>query len=108
VIDFTILQQDGYDDIDAATPLARQRYMANTVLGVCERSFSFDDFEEVGGYFRKVINLLKQMNYQVFESDRFKELEAELQVMLNERGVAPPRANGQSSPVGTTDVKVSG
>lgn len=85
VVDFVLLQQDGFDPIDASTPLERQQYMANKVLDVCNSSFSFDDFEKVTGYFRKVTNILKQMNYQEFKNDRFKQLEADLEKLLSER-----------------------
>lgn len=82
VIDFVLLQQDGFDKIDASTPLKRQKYMANKVLDICNSSFEFENFEEVNTFFKKVINHMKQMNYQEFESERFKQLEHELEEML--------------------------
>ena len=85
VIDFAILQQDAYDAIDASTPLRRQQYMVNSVLAICDTAYLFDDFEEIDKYFKKIINLLRQMNYQGFHSPRFKELEAEIETMLAER-----------------------
>ncbi len=85
VIDFVILQQDGFDDIDASTPMDRQQFMLNKVLNVCETDFQFEGFEEVFGYFRKVINLFKQMNYQEFQCDEFKSLESELDLLIDEK-----------------------
>jgi V/A-type H+-transporting ATPase subunit A len=85
IIDFVILQQDGFDDIDASTPMDRQQFMLNKVLKVCETDFQFESFEEVFGYFRKIINLFKQMNYQEFQSDEFKERESELEQLIAER-----------------------
>ncbi|MFP4520677.1 MAG: V-type ATP synthase subunit A [Fibrobacterota bacterium] len=85
VIDFIILQQDGFDKIDSASPIKRQRYMLNKVLDVCETEFSFDSFEEVGSYFKKMINIFKQMNYQEFESEGFKQKENELSDLIKER-----------------------
>ncbi len=85
VIDFCILQQDAFDKIDASTSLERQQYMVNLVLGICDSSFAFDNFEEVTKYFKKVINLIKQMNYQEFQNDSFNELEGELNKLLDER-----------------------
>jgi V/A-type H+-transporting ATPase subunit A len=78
VIDFAILQQDAFNDIDASTPMERQAYMVNIVMNICRHSFDFDNFEQVGSFFVKIINLLKQMNYQEFQSDEFKKLKAEL------------------------------
>ncbi len=78
IIDFVILQQDAFDSVDASTPLIRQKYVVNKVLSVCDSQFNFDHFEQVSSFFRKVINLMKQMNYQEFQSDKFKAIEQEL------------------------------
>ncbi|MCX8042789.1 MAG: V-type ATP synthase subunit A [Desulfobacterota bacterium] len=85
VIDFTLLQQDAFDAIDASTPIKRQQYMVNKVLDVCSRSFAFDNFEEVGAFFRRIINIFRQMNYQEFMSERFRQLEAQLETVMQER-----------------------
>ena len=85
VIDFVMLQQDGFDKIDASTPLKRQHYMANKVLDICNSSFEFDNFEEVNTFFKKAINIMKQMNYSEFESDAFKKHESELDQLLAKR-----------------------
>jgi V/A-type H+/Na+-transporting ATPase subunit A len=83
LIDFVILQQDAFDKIDASTPLKRQEYMLHSVLDVCKREFHFEDFEEVSDFFKEVINLYKQMNYQEFESSSFKEYLEKLNSALN-------------------------
>lgn len=85
ILDFCILQQDAFDKIDASTPLERQKYMVNLILDVCNSSFQFNNFEEVNAYFRRVINQIKQMNYQVFQSDTFKQMEIDLKKLLEEK-----------------------
>jgi len=85
LIDFVILQQDAFDDIDASTPMKRQQFMLNKVLNVVGKEFSFNNFEEVGSYFKKVINEFKQMNYSEFESEKFKRHEEELEKMISEQ-----------------------
>ncbi|MFW5754998.1 MAG: V-type ATP synthase subunit A [Tangfeifania sp.] len=85
LIDFVILQQDAFDDIDASTPMKRQQYMLNKVLNVVGKEFSFNNFEEVGSYFKKVINEFKQMNYSEFESEKFKRHEEELEKIISEQ-----------------------
>jgi V/A-type H+-transporting ATPase subunit A len=85
IIDFIILQQDAFDKIDASCPIERQKYIVNKVLGICDTEYEFDSFELVNGYFRKVINLLRQMNYQEFQSEKFNELESELESLIAER-----------------------
>ncbi|MBT3384695.1 MAG: V-type ATP synthase subunit A [Prolixibacteraceae bacterium] len=87
VIDFVILQQDAFDKVDASTPIKRQRYMMNKVLDVYKTEFKFDSFEEVNPYYKKIINVFKQMNYSEFHSDKFKKFEDELQEVIKERAV---------------------
>jgi V/A-type H+-transporting ATPase subunit A len=87
VIDFVILQQDAFDKIDASTPINRQQYMLEKVLNINKTLFSFEHFEEVNPYFKKIINVLKQMNYSEFESEQFKKFEKELEEILNEKAV---------------------
>jgi len=92
VIDFVILQQDAFDKVDASTPLKRQQYVANKVLSICDAKFNFEGFEEIGIYFKRVINLLRQMNYLEFQCDKYNELERELDKLLAER-VSEPLAH---------------
>lgn len=88
VIDFVILQQDAFDKTDCSSPMARQKDMLEKVLNVCKTDFDFDGFEEVNPYFKRVINIFKQMNYSLYQSDDFKKYEAELTEILNERRIA--------------------
>jgi len=88
VIDFVILQQDAFDKTDASTPIVRQREMLGRVLDVCRADFSFDGFEEVNPYFKRVINVFKQMNYSGFQSSDYEKYAAELEEILAERRIA--------------------
>ncbi len=85
VVDFVILQQDAFDKIDASTSIARQQYMMDKVLAVYNAKFSFESFEEVNPYFKRMINVFKQMNYSEFQSEAFKKFEAELEGIVKER-----------------------
>ena len=85
LIDFVILQQDAFDNIDGSTAMERQKYMLNMVLGVVRSEFNFDTFEEVNPYFKRVINGFKQMNYSEYQSEAFKKYEAEVNEIINER-----------------------
>jgi len=85
VVDFVILQQDAFDKIDSSTPMNRQQYMMDKVLDVYHSNFNFDTFEEVNPYFKRIINIFKQMNYSEFESDKFNKFELELREIINER-----------------------
>ncbi|MBR4792917.1 MAG: V-type ATP synthase subunit A [Bacteroidaceae bacterium] len=88
LIDFIVLQQDAFDEIDAVTPMERQVTIVDRVIGICRSEFKFDTFLEVIDYFKKVINLCKQMNYQPFESEKYFEYGKQLEELLAERRTA--------------------
>jgi V/A-type H+/Na+-transporting ATPase subunit A len=71
LLDFIILQQDAFDAIDAMTPLVRQMDMVELVLGICDREFGFEHFEEISRFFKKLINTLRQMNYAAYNSEEY-------------------------------------
>ena len=85
LIDFVILQQDAFDVVDAVCPLERQEYMMDMVVSICHSEFKFDTFLEVMDYFKKMINILKQMNYTKFNSKEFNEFDAQCKQMLSEK-----------------------
>ena len=68
LIDFVILQQDAFDEVDSVTPMERQEEIVNMVIDVCHTEFKFDNFVEVMEYFKKMINICKQMNYSNLEN----------------------------------------
>lgn len=85
VIDFVILQQDAFDEIDAVTPLERQEDLLNLVIDICHTEFAFDSFLEVMDFFKKLINLCKQMNYAPFKSEKFTEYKKQIAALIEER-----------------------
>jgi V/A-type H+-transporting ATPase subunit A len=84
VIDFALIQQDAFDPIDRYASVERQEYGLKVVKDICDRHFSFDSFEKVAPYFKKLINSLKQMNFCDFNSEEFKKFEVELQSNLKD------------------------
>lgn len=85
LLDFTILQQDAFDAIDANCPLERQQMMLNLAIDICRAEFDLNQFTEVMDYFKRVINVLRQMNYSEYKSDRFYKYEQELNALIAER-----------------------
>ena len=82
VIDYVILQQDAFDEIDAVTSLERQEEILNLVTEICEIDFKFDNFLEVVDYFKKMINLCKQMNYSEYKSAQYDDYVAQIKAMV--------------------------
>ena len=71
LVDFIILQQDGFDPVDSLCPMDRQRFMLDLVLEVCDKEYDFEDFEKCREFFKNLINELRQMNYSVYNSEQF-------------------------------------
>jgi len=84
LIDFVILQQDAFDATDSVTPLERQEYMMKRVIDICHQDFAFDNFSEVTDYFKRLINVLKQMNYSEFRSEQFENYSRQAETLLQE------------------------
>ncbi len=88
LIDFVVLQQDAFDEVDAVTPLERQQDILGLVTDICRSEFEFEDFTEVTDFFKKVINLCKQMNYSEYKSEKYNNHQAQLQELLATRKTA--------------------
>ena len=78
LVDFVILQQDAFDDIDANCPIDRQKYMFDFVMEMCRKQYEFADFEECSAFFKNLINLFKQLNYTVWQSEEFAKYEEKI------------------------------
>ncbi len=85
VIDYVVLQQDAFDEVDAVTPLERQEDILDLVVEICRADYEFDNFLEVMDYFKKLINLCKQMNYAEFKSEKFEDYKRQIRAMVEEK-----------------------
>ena len=79
LVDFVILQQDAFDDIDANCPIERQKMMSEMVLDICRKDFGFADFEECAQFFKGLINLFRQMNYSEWQSAKFNDYKQQIE-----------------------------
>lgn len=86
LIDFAFLQQDAFDAIDAVTPMERQKFMLDLILDICGRQFKFEDYENCRAYFKQMINLMRQMNYSEWQSEKFNGYLKQLEQLLSENG----------------------
>ena len=85
LIDFVILQQDAFDEIDANCPIERQKMMFEMVLDICNKTFDFADFEECSKFFKTLINLFRQMNYAEWQSEKFADYRSQIEALVNEQ-----------------------
>jgi V/A-type H+-transporting ATPase subunit A len=85
VIDNILLQQDAFDLVDSRTPQERQKFMVDHILEMLNTDFSFEGFDEVRPFFKKVINIYKQMNYKFFKNEEFEQFRSQLEQLVNEK-----------------------
>ena len=84
-IDFVILQQDSFDDVDAVSSIERQKNILDLVIDVCRTNLEFDNFNDVAAFFKELINVGRQMNYSEYESDKFNDYYNQLQEMISSK-----------------------
>lgn len=84
VIDYVILQQDAFDEIDAVTPLSRQEEILDLVTAICKKEYEFATFQDVVDYFKKLINICKQMNYSAYKSEQYEQYVAQIKEMIKD------------------------
>ncbi len=87
LIDFIVLQQDAFDEVDAVTPIERQRNILDLVVDVCRTDFEFDNFNQVALFFKELINIGRQMNYAAFESEKFNQYQTQLRELVKQNSV---------------------
>ena len=87
LIDFVILQQDAFDEVDSVTPMERQEVMVDLVINICRTDFKFDKFTEVMEYFKRMISACKQMNYSVYKSPEYEARVKEVKAIVAERAI---------------------
>lgn len=85
LIDFIICQQDAFDAVDCNCPIERQEYMVNLVSRLCNTDFAFENFSEVGDYFKELISAFRQMSYSLFHSEEFQQAEARVLNLVAQR-----------------------
>lgn len=86
LIDFCFLQQDAFDPIDSLCPIERQKYMLDLILTICNKDFTFDDYEKCRDYFKNMINILRQMNYSEFHGEAFEKYNEQLTKLIQNNG----------------------
>ncbi|MFH1519834.1 MAG: V-type ATP synthase subunit A [Candidatus Omnitrophota bacterium] len=74
-LDSGYLQQNGFDEVDAATSLERQKYVFGKVSLALKQEFDFDQKEMARKAFYELRQLFIDWNYKEFKSSEFKKQE---------------------------------
>ena len=84
-LDFVYLQQNTFDEVDAATSADRQQYVFRRVVEVLKDEFKFDDKDQARRFFLELRQLFTDWNYSPYNSDKFKKGEEAIAAKIKER-----------------------
>ena len=85
-LDYVYLQQNTFDDVDAANGAARQCNTFALVQSVLKKEFPFTDKDDARRYFLELRQLCMDLNYLREDSEEYKAQYAAIQAKLNESG----------------------
>jgi len=83
-IDATYLQQNAFNEVDAATPPERQRYVFKKLVKLLKTKMSFPDKSSARSFFQRMTQMAKDWNGMEMGSDEFKKQEEQMAKMLAE------------------------
>ncbi len=80
--DFCYLQQNAFDKEDAYCPLKRQIATLSFIRRVFLMHYSFTDHDQARSFFLQLQNKIKNSNFMIFESAKYKDALQEIDVLL--------------------------
>ena len=84
-LDFVYLQQNTFDDVDAASSLERQRYCFAKVVDVLRKKFSFASKDEARRFFQELRAAFTELNYMPFMEEKFVAQEKSIESKIMEK-----------------------
>lgn len=75
--DSAFLQQNAFDDVDAATSVDRQRFVFDKILEIVETDFAFDSKDEARHTLQKIGSMFVNWNYARWDESVIPESERE-------------------------------
>ena len=83
-LDGVYIQQNGFDPVDAATGLERQKYVfAKIVNDVLKKEFTFEDKDKARGFFYNLRHSFIDWNYKAWGEDAMKKEEEKIDGLLS-------------------------
>ncbi len=84
-LDFVYLQQNTFDEVDAACSAERQKYIFHRVVDVLNEEFKFDEKDNARRFFLELRQMFTDWNYSPFNSDKFKQGEEAINAKIREK-----------------------
>ncbi len=83
-VDATYLQQNAFDEVDAANSVERQEYVFGKLLKLLRTKMKFADKSEARTFFQQLTQTCRDWNGSEFKSDEFKNIEEQMTKKLAE------------------------
>jgi V/A-type H+-transporting ATPase subunit A len=96
LVDMVYLQQDAFDEVDATTPLERQKETFALLYDLVTRDYRLDDKEQVREFFTRLTGLFKNLNYAATGSTDYADYLTQIGE-LADSVTAPPGRDGTTS-----------
>lgn len=87
-LDTVYLQQNSFDDVDAACPPDRQKVLFDKVLSVLDATLRFTDKDEARDYFFALTETFRNWNYSPWQSEKMIEIDNLINKSLAEGALA--------------------
>ncbi|MDY6911320.1 MAG: V-type ATP synthase subunit A [Chloroflexota bacterium] len=84
--DSVFLQQNAYDEIDAASSAERQQFVFDKVLAVINLTFEFDDKDQARRTLVRATDQYRNWNYAAYESDEYNRMLGEIDDFIARKG----------------------
>ncbi|OJF77659.1 MAG: V-type ATP synthase subunit A [Treponema sp. CETP13] len=84
-MDSVYLQQNSFDDVDAAPSVERQTYVFDKLIKIMGSNYNLDGKDEARSFFNKLRQEFLDWNYSKWQSDAFKKHEAELDTLYDNK-----------------------
>ncbi|MFO7820998.1 MAG: V-type ATP synthase subunit A [Lentisphaeria bacterium] len=81
-IDAAYLQQNTFDNVDAATSAERQEYVFNKIVDILNTELAFDTREDARTFFQELRQTTVDWNYAEWQSDEFRNLEEQIDKII--------------------------
>jgi len=86
MFDACYLQQDAFDEVDAACPRDRQQFVFDKMLQVLEMEFDFETKEQARRTIVRVQDTFRNWNFTATDSDEYKKALGEIDEFIDTKG----------------------
>ena len=98
LLDMVFLQQDAFDDVDAAVPRERQVESFELVTALIDADLDFVERDAAREFFTRVTGLYKNWNYAAPQSPEYGRYKGEIEALVDQHRADESNRSEPSSP----------